>query len=142
MRDGRATIQAALDGERKKKPKPATKTFLEFLALHPEPYRELIDNYFGPGTPLPEDVIARLRSSRPLRMFREGLDSILYGQMILDRAPQDSDLRDLHHAIGASLVDGIVTADGAFREWCARVSLPDFEVTSLADLVSSPGVKT
>src|SRR5262249_5622216 len=102
-----------------------------------EPYRELIDGYFQPGAPLPEAVMTQLRLSRPLRMYREGLDSMLYGQMILNRAPSDSDLRDLHHAVGASLTDGLVTTDRGFLEWCGRVELPDFAVSSFAQIVSS-----
>ena len=89
MEEGRAIVQAEL---RKNRPRKSM-TFENFLKLHPDPYGSLVGRYDlrAAASPLPKRLSDRLRSSRPLRMFSEGLCSLLYGRMILNRKSRVSD---------------------------------------------------
>jgi hypothetical protein len=94
-----------------------------------------IDNFFGEGPPVPESILTKLSNERSLRMYHEGLISMFYEQTYLNRRPKPGDLRDLHHAVSASLTSGLVTNDKDLRSWVSRVSLPEFETLSLEDFV-------
>jgi hypothetical protein len=76
-----------------------------------------------------------LAKSRPLRMYREGLSSILYRGAVENRRPAKSDLRDLHHAVASSVTAVLVTANRGFQEWCRRVALPEFEVCLFEEFI-------
>ena len=52
------------------------------------------------------------------------------------RAPKDSDLVDLRHAITASAAHRIVTEDGALRGMLRRATVPGFRVLSLDEVVA------
>jgi hypothetical protein len=131
MLEAKTIVQAAL----KERGGP-TLTLERFIEK--EPFHNLIKYYFGEGPALPEAVSKKLSRSRALQMFTDGLASMLFGQMIENWGPEDSDLRDLHHAVAATFTNGLVTSDRSFRGWCRRVGLPDFEVYSVQELIDGP----
>jgi hypothetical protein len=130
MRAGREAIRAEL--AKSGWPKIS---FRQFRDLEAASFQNYIDHYFGPGAPLPSQTLSALSSSRPLRMYRDGLLAMMYQQTVRGRAPSHSDLRDLHHAVAASLTDGLVTNDEDFRDWCQLVALPDFDVYLLTEFL-------
>lgn len=100
-----------------------------------------VNHFFGPGD-LPVDVLRKLLSSRPVRMHRDVLFSMYYAQSVEGRAPKDSDLVDVHHAITASAAHGIVTEDGPLRGILRRATVPGFQVLSLDEVVASLRLST
>lgn len=100
-----------------------------------------VDHYFGPGE-LPVNVLRKLLSSRPVRMHRDVLFSMYYAQSVEGRAPKDSDLIDVHHAITASVAHGIVTEDAPLRGILRRTTIPGFQVLSLHELIASLRLST
>ena len=70
-------------------------------------------------------------------MHRDVLFSMYYAQSVEGRAPKDSDLVDVHHAITASVTHGIVTEDGPLRGILRRATVPGFQVFSLDDVLPS-----
>jgi len=100
-----------------------------------------VDHFFGPGA-LPKEILRKLLSSRPVRMHRDVLFSMYYAQSVEGRAPKDSDLVDVHHAITASAAHGIVTEDGSLRGVLRRATVSGFQVLSLDELSASLRLST
>jgi hypothetical protein len=117
-------------------------TFAQFCGLEKSSFQSYIDHVFGPGARLPAEALRPLEGSRPLKMYRDGLLALMYLQTVRNRAPRASDLRDLHHAVAASVTDGLVTNDDTFKEWCELVAIPDFRVYQLADFLEIPEIKS
>jgi predicted DNA-binding protein (UPF0278 family) len=62
---------------------------------------------------------------------------MIYDQMIRNRRPKDSDIRDLHHAVASSITRALVSQDEGLRTWASRVNLPDFQVCDLDTLLKT-----
>lgn len=95
--------------------------------------QSLVDSLLSPGT-LPSPILRGLLRSRPVRMYQGTFLSLIYSQAVENRAPRDSDLLDLHHAVCASVTDGLVTEDAGLARCVRRVPIEPFGVWSLADL--------
>ena len=112
-------------------------SFEEFSAHQVEEMAKAFTKRIGLLEACQEKGIPELLDKPSVKMAIGITLSHLYSQWFEKHQPQESDSRDMLHAVAAAVTTKtLVTHDGRFCRHVLRISLDDFQVKSLNDLLS------
>lgn len=145
VREQKESLRESLDEQRRVQSphfKWAPKSHQGFGAYwdeHAVAFAKDLADHVGMLAPVEARGAAGLLDLRSVRMAVGVNLSMIYSQLVENRAPQPSDSRDVHHATCASAADTFVTNDETLAERLRRIPSLPVEVIDLATMLGRIG---